>query len=118
MKHPKAALLGDIFGLKQSLSAKGCDGFVRFDPAEFGVAEAHVPETAYEHPLDRRAPRINSFSRLRRSTRGARLSGINPRRFVQMLYPASGTTWLSQQEQSTVSGEMLRVTIRVGYIEA
>jgi hypothetical protein len=37
VKHPKAALLGDIFGLQESLSTKGCDGFVRFDPPELCV---------------------------------------------------------------------------------
>jgi hypothetical protein len=40
MKHPKAALLGDLFGLKQSLSAEGCDGFVRFDPPKLCVPVA------------------------------------------------------------------------------
>jgi hypothetical protein len=37
VQHPKATLLGDLFGLKQSLSTKSRDGFVRFDPPKLCV---------------------------------------------------------------------------------
>src|SRR5215813_8676153 len=37
---------------------------------------------------------------------------------ITSLYSASGTARFSQQEQSTVSGEMLCTTIRLGYMDA
>src|SRR5262249_22969365 len=58
MKNPQIALLGGIFGLKERLSTKSCDRFVRVDPPTLFVPVPPVSAATDEHPFNRRAPGV------------------------------------------------------------
>ena len=131
MQHGEAQVFGGFFGAQQGFPPVGSHRFVRFDAPEAGVLVAQVAKTGHQQPFVRRrarfvgvAPRVPGGHAGQAELEGDALLqqrrqglGDQARRWVSAMASSSGASSAVGRPVPTVSGEMLKCTMMLGYIE-